>query len=361
MKKKLLTISWYLFYTLIIFEIFARIAYAIPSIAPKLSGLDELSWHRKWVDKQKKKNLYYFDDYSPSKGWFSKPNLRNKSPWNGKHLNTNAKGFRGRKEFNYNNPSDKKRIIILGDSFTFGEEVSDNETYSYFLQQRFPNTEVINMGIHGYGHDQMLILLKEEGIKYKPDIVILGFLTEDMSRNILNFRDFAKPKYVLKNNELKLTNSPVPSPEKLLRWDWLRPRLLDIWSYTTYTLMKNNGDKLKKEKQITKYILKDFAETVTSIGATPLFVYLPYSKETMRLEKDLPGEVFLAETCDTLGIEHCFTSRTLFIEKVNQGKQFRTAFHWLVPGHQTVAEAIGNYLIEEDILLLPESEDQAKE
>jgi hypothetical protein len=39
-----------------------------------------------------------------------------------------------------------------------------------------PHTEVINMGVHGYGHDQMLILFGEEGVKYEPDIVILGFL-----------------------------------------------------------------------------------------------------------------------------------------------------------------------------------------
>ncbi len=50
----------------------------------------------------------------------------------------------------------------------------------------------------------------EEGIKYTPDIVVLGFIQPDMSRNMLNFRDFAKPKFKLRNKELKLTASPVP-------------------------------------------------------------------------------------------------------------------------------------------------------
>ena len=54
-----------------------------------------------------------------------------------------------------------------------------------------PQAEIINMGVHGYGHDQMLIFLKEEGIKYKPDIVLLGFLHMDMFRNMLDFRDFS--------------------------------------------------------------------------------------------------------------------------------------------------------------------------
>ena len=38
------------------------------------------------------------------------------------------------------------RILFLGDSYTFGDNVSDNETYPFYLQQMLPNTEVINMG-----------------------------------------------------------------------------------------------------------------------------------------------------------------------------------------------------------------------
>ena len=53
---------------------------------------------------------------------------------------------------------------MLGDSFTFGEDVGDDETYSHHLEQLLPGTEVINLGVHGYGHDQMLIYLREEGI-----------------------------------------------------------------------------------------------------------------------------------------------------------------------------------------------------
>jgi len=56
--------------------------------------------------------------------------------------------------------------------------VSDNETYSYYLQKMLPNAEIINMGVHGYGHDQMLIYLEEEGVKYKPDIFIILLAVE---------------------------------------------------------------------------------------------------------------------------------------------------------------------------------------
>jgi hypothetical protein len=67
-------------------------------------------------------------------------------------------------------------------SFTFGQEVGDDETWSCFLQNLLPGSEVINFGVQAYGHDQMLLYLQEEGIKYHPDIVILGFVSMDMRR-----------------------------------------------------------------------------------------------------------------------------------------------------------------------------------
>jgi hypothetical protein len=86
-------------------------------------------------------------------------------------VSSNSTGIRGKTEYSYNKIPGKARILILGDSFTFGGEVSDNETYPFYLQQMVPNCEAINFGVYGYGHDQMLVYLKEEGLKYKPDII----------------------------------------------------------------------------------------------------------------------------------------------------------------------------------------------
>jgi hypothetical protein len=96
--------------------------------------------------------------------------------FDGKTLNSNSKGLRGKAEHEYQRTAGKRRILVLGDSFTFGEEVSDDETFPHYLESALPNTEVVNFGVQGYGHDQMLLCLKEEGVKYYPDIVILDFL-----------------------------------------------------------------------------------------------------------------------------------------------------------------------------------------
>jgi hypothetical protein len=212
-----------------------------------------------------------------------------------KILNTNSRGLRGKKDFPYIKDKTRLRILILGDSFTFGNEVSDAETYSYFLQQMLPHTEVINMGVHGYGHDQMLILFREEGVKYEPDIVILGFLPLDMPRNVLKFRDFAKPRFL--GGELKLTGVPVPRPEEILEWDWTRPRLVDVFSLMDHKLRTLLGIRDKEIEEITTAILTEMIKSIESVPAIPILAYLPRAREIAMEIAMTRGEAYMFSMC----------------------------------------------------------------
>lgn len=92
----------------------------------------------------------------------------------------NSLGYRG-KEFLLNKPPNTTRILVLGDSFTFGIGVSDEETYPYQLEKILKekghsNTEVINAGYaDAFSPDSYYLYLKKRGLALKPDIVILGF------------------------------------------------------------------------------------------------------------------------------------------------------------------------------------------
>ncbi|NBX93928.1 MAG: hypothetical protein EBQ85_11920 [Proteobacteria bacterium] len=48
----------------------------------------------------------------------------------------------------------------MGDSFTFGAEVNDNETWPSHLQN-FSKTTVLNGGVVGFGLDQTYLLFEE--------------------------------------------------------------------------------------------------------------------------------------------------------------------------------------------------------
>ena len=87
----------------------------------------------------------------------------------------NGQGFRG-----YPFPKEKaasQRIAFLGDSYAMGYGVGDNETIpvllQHYLNARRKNAEVLNFGVPGYGHQQMVSLYKGIAQGFNPDVVIL--------------------------------------------------------------------------------------------------------------------------------------------------------------------------------------------
>ncbi len=94
-------------------------------------------------------------------------------------ITTNSLGLRN-KEISFDKQPGIKRILILGDSYTFGVYVEDDETFSArlesLLQEDGYKVEVINAGYAcGWETDEQYAWLLNEGLKLNPDIVILGF------------------------------------------------------------------------------------------------------------------------------------------------------------------------------------------
>ena len=100
----------------------------------------------------------------------------------------NSKGLRD-KEYSYAKPKDKIRILAFGDSFTFGEGIEYGKRFADIPEEYYPNLEIINFGVPGFGIDQELIYFAAEGIKYSPDYVIIFISLLDINRystNIIN-------------------------------------------------------------------------------------------------------------------------------------------------------------------------------
>ena len=354
-QRRIVVIVLYCIFLACLLEGSARLAFLIPQVA-SFGADDDYTHRRRWVRKHQQSGMevyYEFDLYDPSRGWRPKPNLRDVRVFGNKILNTNSIGLRGKKDFSFHKEKGKLRILLLGDSFTFGDEVSDGETYSYYLQQMLPNTEIINMGVHGYGHDQMLILLKEVGVKYEPDIVILGFLPLDMPRNVLGFRDFAKPRFVLERGELKLTGVPVPRPEDILRWDWIRPRIVDVFSLLHHKVKASLGLRNKEIEVITTAILTEMIKVIESVPAIPVLAYLPRAREIAIDTAMTRGEAYMFSICQRNEKARCFSTRPHFVEKRLKGEAFKSSGHWEPAGHLAVAEAIKNYLTDEGYVTAP--------
>ncbi len=117
------------------------------------------------------KNLKYF--YEP------KPNIQYN--WWGTFYTINSDGLHELKDYSIEKPKNTFRIIALGDSFTFGVLVKDDENWPAVLEKIVNNNEicqpqkiieVINLGVDGYDFQYAIERYRQRGEKYKPDLII---------------------------------------------------------------------------------------------------------------------------------------------------------------------------------------------
>jgi len=102
---------------------------------------------------------------------------------------TNSRGFRNTQDFSYEKTPNTSRVLSLGDSHTQGYEVRQDFTYSavlerYLATHKGGKAEVINTGVSGFSTAEALVLLENEGFKYRPDAVVLGFFANDFEDNL---------------------------------------------------------------------------------------------------------------------------------------------------------------------------------
>lgn len=99
-------------------------------------------------------------------------------------VSTNSHGFRDREVSLQPSPG-IKRVLCLGDSLTFGDGVAVGDTYPKQLEVLLNSVgarryEVINAGVPSYDTWQEGTFFKTRGIEFKPEIVVLGFYSNDV-------------------------------------------------------------------------------------------------------------------------------------------------------------------------------------
>ena len=90
---------------------------------------------------------------------------RARAPW---HYNANAEGWRG--PLTHPKPEGVKRIVVLGDSTSYGWGLSEEESWPALLQKYLgEDWEVYNRAVPGYTTYQGEILARTELKKLQPD------------------------------------------------------------------------------------------------------------------------------------------------------------------------------------------------
>ena len=96
-------------------------------------------------------------------GWIPIPNLDiNRKNANGDiyHIQTVVLSIRGPSHFP--DSQDIRRVLVVGDSFAFGEGVNLDDRFDVLLMERVPMIATVNVGVPGYGTDQQLLRAREQ-------------------------------------------------------------------------------------------------------------------------------------------------------------------------------------------------------
>jgi lysophospholipase L1-like esterase len=122
----------------------------------------------------------------PELGWHLIPGARRIWTSEGRGLiEVNSLGYRDRERQVEKVPR-TFRIAVFGDSMTEAVQVNLGQTFCYLLEEQLKRrgirNEVLNFGVSGYSPIQELLLFKREGLRFRPDLVIVAvFLDNDIS------------------------------------------------------------------------------------------------------------------------------------------------------------------------------------
>lgn len=231
----------------------------------------------------------------------------------------NSKGIRDR-EFEIPKPSGVFRIIVLGDSVTFGTEYPVELTYPKILEKLLNEKgspgrryEVLNAGVCAYNAAQKFLLLKNKLLDYEPDMVILQFLNDDYYRNAVvlpggkhsDEQDvFISMGEYFSSNFPKLLFLPYPIDRFLIRHSALyrviNKRLYDRLSNEhpeqfppqAYRFAANKD--IKDSMRVNKGVFDGFYRLSLKYNFQPCLLLVPELKDESRIDEwiknDCPGE-----------------------------------------------------------------------
>jgi len=261
-------------------------------------------------------------------------------------------------------------ISTYGDSFTYCQDVTDDQTWQYYLSE-LTDSKVLNYGVRGFGTDQAVLkLIGALKKRLVTDVIILGILSENIARvvnvspkyywsagNVTAFKPILIKNsngYEWKTEYLKTLNSPKGKLEAIRAtrmYDYwyqinrYRPSfkfpysvsLLDTLYYFAFKV-KRWPDLWKEErpKDVMRKIIGIFYSLSEEYDFTPVVLFIPDNYDLRLKDKGKHASYsdFLIE------LESAYKSRKLIVVDAIKGEF--DSFKYNVKPYQGHASAYGN-------------------
>ncbi len=296
-------------------------------------------------------------DYDADLGWMNKRSFRAENLYGaGVGFTTNSRGFRGTKEVAAEVPAGQRRIVFLGDSFTEGYGVADADCYPAAISAIEPSFEAVNMGLGGFGLDQMFLWYRRDAAELRASVVVLACIAHDFERmGTDHFLHLPKPWLGVDGATLAVRNVPVPKvfgekdKGRLVRFvrSLALGRAMERLRRTKpppedRSLAETPADKIAAEPAWAapaRLVLRDLHALVEARGAKLVFVYLPVRYTVPR--EPTYGAKFAEETCAAIGIPFWNLSElfgSLPFRDIES--YFLPDNHYSARGNRLVAEAL---------------------
>jgi hypothetical protein len=285
---------------------------AIGTLLLKPKSWDAIKAHNQKIIRKPHDGLSY-QVYDPILGWTVGPGRQSADGlyW------SSPEGIRapdGNSSFSRN--AEGVDIALVGDSFTFGEEVPYEETYGYHLEQMLGSPfRALNFGVPGYGLAQMFLRYERDVRPWKPKVSIFGFISGDLRRTLWvypflgDFRwgnPYSNPRFILKEGELTTINTPLLTSDAIFsresiselpfleyqkeyhpgEWErhWYHASYLVRLLLSWYASWPDDRDEISQETllSINAALIQAFVKSATQDGSIPLVVYLPVAGELNR-------------------------------------------------------------------------------
>lgn len=210
-----------------------------------------------------------FNQFSPTIGWVPRPGHHSES------YTVNAQGIRGSREYVVPAPEPAKRVLCMGDSFTFGIAVDDDECYPAHAERLRPGTEWINLGVPGGCLVQSFQRYQRDASKFGGKRVVVGFMTNDAQRTVNAFRPFlnadsgcpfTKPFAKFSDGKFSIEPNPYDSLEDFR------------------TLLAHESTELSKLRQLDYLTWSGMKGPDNPVARTALYLW-----ESFRVDRNLDG------------------------------------------------------------------------
>ena len=145
----------------------------------------------------------------------------------------NSHGFRDR-EHGHAKPAGTTRVLLLGNSTVEALQVPFEKSITAVLEARLRqgglNAEAINLGNSGFGTGREYLMLREHGLKYDPDVVLLFFVSNDLAHNSVRLEGIPYLPYPILAQDGSLARDSQNRPR--FTRPALSPRSRNSWSAT---------------------------------------------------------------------------------------------------------------------------------